>query len=199
MRNPTLGVVMTALAVVGSAAITSVFAQTPRELFPGTKDQGRAAVEYQDDDLHVVAAYYHSQRNHDSRWLLLEVAVEAFRPMRINREDIVLRSPDGREIPVASQRDYRTDYGRTQALIQNASTSRHGIGGYFTAPGSRNFKFFAQPFEGIVYSFFDADTWRVAFGDLFFASPTGAWEDGTYSLVVNGADGAQAMLPIELE
>ena len=199
MRNPTLGVVMTALAVVGSVAITSAVAQSPRELFPGTTDRGRAAVKYQDDDLHVVAAYYHSQRNHDSRWLLLEVAVEAFRPMRINREDIVLRSPDGREIPVASQRDYRTDYRRTQALVLTASPSRHGIGGYFTTPGSRNFKFFAQPFDGIVYSFFDADSWRVAWGDLFFASPAGAWEEGTYSLVVNGEDGARAVLPIDLE
>ena len=51
--------------------------QTPRELFPNTSDLGRAAVEYEDDALQVVAAYYYSQRHHDSRWLLIEIGVTA--------------------------------------------------------------------------------------------------------------------------
>ena len=46
---------------------------------------------------------------------------------------------------------------------------------------------------------FDVDQHRAALGDLYFASPTGAWEDGTYSLVVQGADAARAILPIDLD
>jgi hypothetical protein len=34
-------------------------------------------------------------------------------------------------------------------------------------------------------------------GDLFFESPTGVWEDGVHSFVVE-RDGARAVLPIEL-
>ena len=34
-------------------------------------------------------------------------------------------------------------------------------------------------------------------GDLFFASPTGAWESGTYTLVIAGD--TDVRLPIEIE
>ena len=85
-------------------------------------------------------------------------------------------------------------------LIQNARTTRHGIRSYFTESRGRNFRFFALPFEGISYRFFDVDQWRIAWGDLFFASPTGTWNAGTYSLVfeIAGTDG-RAVLPIDLE
>ena len=55
-------------------------AQTTRELFPNTDDRGRAAVAYEDDALQIVAAYYYSQRHHDSRWVLIELAVSAAAP-----------------------------------------------------------------------------------------------------------------------
>jgi hypothetical protein len=42
------------------------------------------------------------------------------------------------------------------------------------------------------------DVHRVVVGELFFESPTGLWEDGTYSLIVRHEQG-QAELPIELE
>jgi hypothetical protein len=106
---------------------------------------------------------------------------------------------DGREVPVASQRDFSVDHPRTRALVQNASTQRHGLRSYFKNPDNRNFRFFVQPFDGLAYDFFDVTDWQIGWGDLFFASPAGAWEEDTYSLVVNGADGTRAMLPIELE
>ena len=48
---------------------------------------------------------------------------------------------------------------------------------------------------------YEDDTVQVvaAWGDLYFASPTGAWEAGTYSLVVEGDGKVLAMLPIELD
>ena len=95
-----------------------------RELFPNTSDRGRAAVEYEDDALQAVAAYYYSQENHDSRWLLIELAMSASSHMRIERDDIVLRRPDGREIALASQRDWRRDHQRVIPLLQNARVTR---------------------------------------------------------------------------
>ena len=100
-RLGTLGVVVAFTTVLAIAAGAQ---QTTRELFPNTTNRGRAAVEYEDDDLHVVAAHYYSQRNHDSRWLLVEVAVSVDRAMRIDREDIHLLTPDGRQVPLATQR-----------------------------------------------------------------------------------------------
>ena len=87
--------------------------------------------------------------------------------------------------------------------MQNARPTRHLAGrtaGYFRGRRSEHFQWFVvTPFEGIVTDFFDVDVHRTAWGDLYFASPTGAWAEGTYSLVVQGADEMRAVLPIDLD
>ena len=185
--------------VLASTFATATRAQDRRESFPDTKDRGRAAAEFRDDNLHVVAAYYYSQRNHDSRWLLIELAATATREMTIERDDITLLTPEGRTVPLASQRAFMQDHQRTRPLVQNAVTTRHGIGAYFPNREGEAFRFFTLKLEnGIVRDFFDINTQRTSWGDLFFASPTGSWDDGTYSLMVEG-DNALAVLPIDLE
>ncbi len=175
-------------------------AQTTRELFPHTTDRGRAAVEYEDDALEVVAAYYYSQRHHASRWLLIEIAISSSAPMRIRREDITLGTPDGRVVALPSQRAFSQDRQRTRELHVSAVSTRHPVGSYFRGERIEPFRWFALTlWEGTVTDIFDVDQHRAALGDLYFASPTGAWEKGTYSLVVQGADDARAMLPIDLD
>ena len=201
-RRRTFGAAV-ALAMILALAVGSAVPdaqQTTRELFPNTEDRGRAAVEYEDDDLHVVAAYYYSQRHHDSRWLLIEIGVTSSPVMRIDRDDIYLLTPDDRRIELATQRSWSQDHQRVRPIIQSARTTRHGIGGYFTERGSRNFQFFVLPFDGISRDFFDADRFKIGWGDLFFASPTGSWSEGTYSLVVEVEEkDARAVLPIDLD
>ena len=196
----TSGTVITSIAVLAVATGVLHGQQSTRELFPNTADRGRAAVEFEDDDLHVVAAYYYSQRHHDSRWLLIEVGVTADRAMRIDREDIYLLTPDGRRVELPTQRVWSQDHQRVRPLIQNARVTRHGIGSYFQLVNSRNFQFFVLPFDGISYDFFDANDFHIGWGDLFFASPTGAWGEGTHSLIFEIAEkGALAVLPIDLD
>ena len=173
--------------------------RTTRELFPNTEDRGRAAIEYMDSQLQVVAAYYYSQRHHNSRWLLIETAITSADVMTIERDNIHLVHPDGREIPLASQRSFAQDHQRTRLLVQAATTTRHGIGTYIVRQRARRFQFFVSPFDGIADKLFDTDQHRVAWGDLFFSSPTGRWDSGTYSLVVTGGEGRQAVLPIDLD
>ena len=124
-----------AAAILLASTVSTVLAiqrdaRTTRELFPNTEDHGRAAVEYIDDQLQVIAAYYYSQRNHDSRWLLIETAITSSGAMTIERDDIQLVRPDGREIPLASQRAFAQDHQRIRPLLQAATTTRHGIGAY---------------------------------------------------------------------
>ena len=56
----TLGFAILAISVLTISPAAQTTNQTPRELFPDTEDRGRAAVEYKDDALQVVAAYYFS-------------------------------------------------------------------------------------------------------------------------------------------
>ena len=199
---PPIACLCVLLSLLGGVA-APLRAQTPRELFPNTNDLGRAVIEYEDDAIHVVAAYNYSQRNHESRWLLIELGVATREVMRITSRDITLVRPDGRPVAVASQRAFAQDIQRTRLLVQNAVTTRHlhsRINGYFGSRQSERFQWFVVTlFEGIVFEFFDVDVHRTAWGDLYFASPTGAWAGGTYSLVVQGAGETRAVLPIDLD
>ena len=168
------------------------------DFYPNTRERGRAVIEYEDEEIHVVAAYNYSQRHHDSPWLLIEAAVSAERVMDIQRDDIHLVMPDGRELPLASQGRFTQEMWRIRRLIQNASTTRHGLGGYFRGREDSQMRFFALPFQGTVRASVVVDQWRIGWGDLFFVSPTGLWDAGTYGLVVRHAD-LQAALPIRLE
>ncbi len=178
-------------------------AQTSRELFPNTKDLGHAVVEYEDDAIKVVAAYKYSQQNHDSRWLLIEIGVAAQDDMRIERDDITLVTPDDSVIHVASQRTFAQDRERVRLVRQESGVVQHigqRVWSYFPVRRAKRFQWFVvTPLEGTVTETFDVDFHRTAWGDLYFASPTGTWVAGTYSLVVQGADKTSAVLPIDLD
>jgi hypothetical protein len=183
-------------ALLTGAGVLAAGAQD--EAFPRTKNLGRAAAEYRDDTIHVAAAYYYSQLQHESRWLLIETAIGTVRPMVIPRDGISLETPEGRDIPLASQERFGADTPRVRVLVQNASSVRHNVASYFNRRDVEFFRFFALPFEGIVSTELLADERYVLVGDLFFEAPTGLWDKGTYRLIVRGAD-ARAELPIVLQ
>ena len=187
------------LALSMSLTLGTGTARAQNELFPDTKERGRAAVEYEDDAIHVVAAYYYSQLNHDSRWLLIEVAVSSEDRMTIHRDAIRLITPEGVELTLAAQERFSQDMPRIRELVQGAAPTRHGVGSYFRRRNrSEDFHFFSLPGSSVVRDDFVVDRFRVAWGDLFCESSTGLWEEGTYTLVIEH-EGVRAAVPIELE
>jgi hypothetical protein len=188
------------LALCGAAlALGLEAASAQQEFSSANKQRGRAVVEFRDPDIHIVAAYNYSQRNHESRWLMLETAVSADEPIKVERSDIALRTPQGREIPLSTQRRLGEDVGRITQLLQNATAVNHDVTSYFVQRDRiEPMKLFRLPFDDVVHNSFVVDQNRVAAGRLFFESPTGAWEDGTYALIVRHEDGT-AELPVHLE
>jgi hypothetical protein len=194
LRWTALGV--TACATLALAPLTLAAQQ---EFSSANRTVGRAAVQYRDADAHIVAAYYYSQQNHESRWLMIEAAVSTTELNTIARSAIALRTPQGREIPLASQRRIGEDVMRIKQLLQNASVLGHSVSSYFVQRDRiEDMSLFTLPFGPVVHDSFVVDRHRVAVGRLFFESPTGAWERGTYALIVRHSDGV-AELPIHLE
>ena len=200
-RSQTIvGSTILGLALSGAALILGEAPVAAQEEFSSAnRQQGRAAVEYHDDDTHVVAAYYYSQQHHESRWLLIEAGISTTESTTIDRGAIVLRTPQGREIPLATQRRVGEDVPRIRQLLQNARVLSHNVASYFSQrEQAEPMHLFTLPFGGVVSDTFVVDKHRVAVGPLFFESPTGAWESGTYALVVRHEHGT-AELPIHLE
>lgn len=185
------------LVLVLLTAATVLHAQ-PRE-FAGIRSLGRALVEYNDGLTHVVAAYYHSQLHHESAWLLIEVGFASPRSLTIRRDALELVTPSGRVVPLATQRRWGQDSARARALLQQALTSRHRVQSYFREiNGQEALRFFTRPEDGgTVIDGVQIAPEQVLFGDLIFESPTGAWERGTYALVIHRPDRV-VRLPIEL-
>ena len=188
------------LAVCGAVLVLSGPPAVAQEEFSSAnRSRGRAAVEFSDPAIHVVAAYYYSQRNHESRWLLIESAMSTTESTTIHRDAIALRTPQGRDIPLATQRRVGEDVKRIELLLQNAGVVSHNVASYFNQRDRpERMRLFTLPFGGVVHDDFVADRDHVAIGPLFFEAPTGAWESGTYTLVVRHSKGT-AQMPINLE
>ena len=101
------------LLLLGISLVVAGTAQAQNDLFPNTKERGRAAVEYRNDAIQFVAAYYYSQRNHDSVWLLIEAGVSTEERMTVHRDAIRLITPDGEELALATQESFGRDIERT--------------------------------------------------------------------------------------
>jgi hypothetical protein len=195
-RNVLAGLVL--LVASGSLFAQSPTRAVPRE-FTHVRTLGRALSEFNDDRIQVAAAYYYSQANHDSRWLLIELGALGQQATKIDRGRIELVMPTGRVVPLATQARWAEDSERNTLLLQQASTSRHPVASYFKPTNGRTgLRFFTRPpGAGTVLDFVDLAPNELALGDLLFESPTRLWDKGTYALVVR-YDGSEAVLPIEL-
>jgi hypothetical protein len=185
-------------ALVLSVALGSTLQAQSRE-FAHVRELGGALVEYNDGATQAVAAYYHSQRNHDSKWLLIELGVMGRRALTLGRDQVQLVTPAGLTLPLASQRQWRDDSGRARTLLQQALPTRHQVKSYFReVNGREELRFFTRPEEGgTTIDSTQVMPEQVVLGDLYFESPTGLWDRGTYTLVIHRPSG-QVKLPIDL-
>ena len=186
------------VALVAVAASGVVHTQPAREL-AHVKTLGAALSEYNDGRVHAVAAYYYSQKHHDSAWLLLELGFNSQRAVQITRDRIELETPDGEVVPLSGHRRWQMDATRATQLMQQVRPTRHQVRSYFKEIADiTRLRFFVRPDDrGTIVDSMDAMSDQVLLGDLFFESPTGAWEKGRYVLAIGHTRGV-ALLPIEL-
>lgn len=186
------------LALVATWAGGVVHSQAPREL-AHVKTLGAALSEYNDGHVHAVAAYYYSQKHHDSAWLLLELGFNSQRAVHISRDHIELATPDGDVVPLSGHRRWQMDATRATQLLQQVRPTRHQVRSYFKEIADiTRLRFFMRPEDrGTIVDSMDSTSDQVLLGDLFFESPTGAWAKGRYVLAIGHTRGV-AQLPIEL-
>ena len=159
----------------------------------------RDTVEYRDDRVHVVAKHYYFQGAHDPRWLLIDVGVDVISggALTIARDDISIVLPNGVELPLTSQREYRRARAELLPMRLGLRTHPNMVGDQFPGGtcGHQNLWFFVD--SGIGRTVVDTSPMSGCLrGDLFFASPTGTWDSGAYTLVIGGDTNVR--LPIEI-
>ncbi|HEY7188129.1 MAG TPA: hypothetical protein VH436_16355 [Vicinamibacterales bacterium] len=185
------------VGLIASAVVTD--AQKKEWSFPRTKSYGRATTEY-NGVLHVVINYDYSQRKHGSKWLLVDIGMSAGKRFVLHKNDLKLLTPNGRELPVAPQQALNDDTAGITSVLQNASIWRRPLEHYFNQRGMiERFRFqVAPPGAGTVTDEVVVDNDWVALGAVFFRTPDGTWDAGTYRLEINTTVD-KAALPIKLE
>ena len=156
-------------------------------------------VEYRNDRVQIIATHYYFQGPHDPRWLLIDVGIKVMSggSLTVARRDISIGRPDGADLPLASQREYRRSRAELLPMLLALYDRRDAIRDYFLGGGCgrHNVRFFVD--SGIRHTVVDTfPNGPCLRGDLFFASPTGTWSSGTYTLVIGGDTNAR--LPIQI-
>lgn len=188
---------------IGTALLVSMVASADAQRlqwreFSRVRQHGAALVEHHDGVTQAVVAYYHSQRNHDTPWLLIEMGLSSQRPLVLRRDRVQLVSPSGQAVPLAGQRRWGADSARARGLLQAARITRHQVGSFFLGRDRQRLRFFGRPEMGqTVVDVAQVAPEEVLLGDLLFESPTGAWAPGVYALEIEHEGGTTA-LPIEL-
>jgi hypothetical protein len=164
------------------------------------KKLGRTVVRFRDDKLQVVVGYKHAQFHLDSRWILLETCLSASgsQPVEIFREDVSLILPDGTQVSLPSQKKMAQGLPDLRRMLNQARVTRDPLGGYFLGrTREERLGFFAVPGEAIVFDRVTVNHDTLAWGHLFFESPTGRFEPGIYTLVLENKL-AHVRLPLAL-
>jgi hypothetical protein len=187
-----------ALAALTFAAVTGVRAADLESA--NVKKLGRTVARFRDDTLQVVVGYKHAQRHLDSKWILLQTCLSASgnQPVEIFREDVTLVLPDGTQLPMPSQKRMAVGIPDLRRMLNEARVVRDPLGGYF--PGrtrEERLGFFAVPGEQIVFDRVTVNHDTLAWGDLFFESPTGRFAPGVYTLLMENKV-AHVRLPLAL-
>ena len=197
-REATLGLASLAFGFASRADGATQRPQT-REL-PYAKVLGSAVSEYNDGAAQAVVAYYYSQREHAGPWMFLEIGFRTRRRTLLRRDRIEIETPSGEVVPLSGQRRWGADPTRAVRLLQQATPTRHQVRSYFGSAANINrLRFFSRPEDGHTVVDFEESFWEpVLIGDLFFESPTGAWEKGRHVLSI-GYEQGTASLPLDLK
>jgi hypothetical protein len=182
--------------------IAAADAQTKEFSFPNTRSYGRATIQYRNQGVQVLINYDYSQRNHTTKWLLIDLAIASRQRFVLHKDHIKLLTPKGRELSVAPQEAIIADSAGVTKLLQNASVNRQPLLSYFSQRGGgpvEAIRFQTFPIGGgTVSPEVTVDDDHVSNGAMLFVTPEGRWEAGTYRLEINNAV-AKVGLPVKLE
>lgn len=203
MRFPLFAAALVPAAVLLAAPPLTAQRATERETVGEPHEVnrlGRRIVEYSSDRLQVVAVHYYSPGGHDPKWLLIDVAmdVRAGDPIRVARRDFSIEGPGDLHVPLSTLPAFRRAYRQLRPMMLQSHAREQPIAGYFPIPcAAHNFRFFVPTGElrqTEVHASWQGSCVR---GDLFFEAPDGAWDGGTYTLVIGGE--TDIRLPFEID
>ena len=150
---------------------------------PEIRQVGATAIVYRGPSLDMVVSYRFTENHPDGKWLLLDTAMTAYKPIGIPRTAFAVRTPSGKVVPLATQHEFAVGYGEVgwDATLDRAFMEPMG---YLPPHRVRPIRFFAERGAGLAFDTAYLDAFHNSFGRLFFEIP-GGLQRGRYELLIN--------------
>lgn len=170
-----------------------------RSPVPGTRQVGDSVFRYQGPDLEMVISTKPAELAvGKERWLVLDVGVNGTRRIvtRLDRENLTLRTPDGRLFPLASQKELTANFDEIEPFLQRTSVARQPLDYYVRDRELCRVPFFAEPGRGTVAEALFVNDRQYCVGPIYFRLED-AVQPGPYELVIV-TKGGRGAVPFEL-
>ena len=197
-KSALVPVVMLAAAAL-FAACSSTSPGKGRTTGPTVDKLGKTISRYRDPLVEVIVDYKFANLSLGDNWMILNVAVTTSesKSIEVRRGHVLVRTPDGRKIPLPPYPDFIAAYPEVQSAARRAALASDPID--FTQAGRRTCDLRFQPLPGTVAALESVfvNMRKICQGLLYFPVQGGI-QPGTWEFIIEFEE-FDARVPFEIE
>ncbi len=180
------------VALLAAGTVPQAFAAESK-----VEQVGSAVVKYEGSNIQAAVGYRFADDTLGSKWLFLDFAATGTEgeSVAIARTKISVETPDGKTVPLATQKEFLDAYNQLRAEIARANIAGEPLD-YWGGRRPCLLDFFSSGTHVVQESAF-VNVYRVCFGRLYFHVPGGV-QPGKYVLVVGLKEG-EMRIPFTLQ
>ena len=166
---------------------------------PTVDKAGKTIARYRDQLVEVIVDYKFANLSQGDNWMILNVAITSSESaaIEVRRGHVLVRTPDGRKIPLPPYPDFIAAYPEIQSAARRAALASDPID--FTMAGRRTCDLAFQPLPGTVASLESVfvNMRKICSGLLYFPVQGGI-QPGNWEFIIEFEE-FDARVPFELE
>jgi len=127
MSVPRLFIVLTTLLSAGamSTSCSSSSSASAHSTEPGATQVGQTMVRSVGADMEAIVGYKYADSSLGDEWLIIDLALTGLRgeSIEVKQEKVSVMTPDGRRIPLPTQKEFIAAYSEVQSALRRAAVA----------------------------------------------------------------------------
>ena len=166
----------------------------------GVRQTGRYSVTYEGPEVEATVLFHGVDRDMGGGWLVVVAQLRGTARggiTTIHRDNISLRTPDGRRRPLLTQSEFRQAFREINTRVRRLMSSSEPLQTYASNIRRCDRWFLTQPTEGFSLDELAVSPFEVCWGPLVFEVPGGV-QPGRWRLIID-LEESRVDIPFELE